>query len=160
MFYIIYMGKDCLIINYKFNNTEIKNKFREELKKRNLTMQAAFSIFINHLTGGTNLLDEIKMKPKKITYGYTPYEFFTIEKVYIDDEPNGEYHIKINDGSSSRNALIFFQMYLENFQVGMVDEILNIEYPIYAKTSDTDTIKNVDSVFTELNKQLEGFRKR
>ena len=100
--------------------------------------------------------NSLLMKPKQITYGYTDYGFFSVEKVYINGEPNGEYHIKLTDESSHRNAVLFFSMYLKDCEVGQIDPILNVEYPIYVKSKD----ENIDSLFTELNKKIEEFRRK
>jgi len=96
------------------------------------------------------------IKPKRLTFGYLHYDFFSVEKVYLDGEPNGEYHIKLNDNSSPKNAVLFFSMYLKDCEIGAVDPILNLEYPIYVKSKD----EKIDLLFTELNKQIEEFRRK
>jgi len=94
------------------------------------------------------------IKPKRLTFGYQQYDFFSVEKVYLDGEPNGEYHIKLNDNSSPKNAVLFFSMYLKDCEIGAVDPILNLEYPIFIKAK-----SDLDAVFTKLNENIDSFRK-
>jgi hypothetical protein len=100
--------------------------------------------------------DSLLMKPRQITYGYTDYGFFSVEKVYINGEANGEYHIKLSDDSSHQHAVLFFSMHLKGCEVGMIDPILSVEYPIYVRSKE----KDIDSLFTELNKLIEEFRRK
>jgi hypothetical protein len=141
------------MFNYKFANIEIKELFKKKVKANGETMQSAITSFINHIIGRGRLIEL-----KRIRYGYTSYEFFSIEKVFIDDLPNGEYHIRVNDDSSIHSALLFFQMNMGGFNVGVVDPILNLDYPLYAKTDDKSLIEKIDLIFTELNKKIKEFR--
>lgn len=108
---------------------------------------------MNNLSKG-DTLDTQVVKLKRLTFGYQNYDFFSVEKVYLDGESNGEYHIKLTDNSSPKNAVLFFSMHLKDCEIGMVDPILNLDYPIYIKAKG-----NIDDVFTVLNGKIESFRK-
>jgi len=94
------------------------------------------------------------IKPKRLAFGYQHYDFFSVEKVYLDEISNGEYHIKLTDNSSPQNAVLFFSMHLKDCEIGAVDPILNLEYPIYIKAK-----SDLDATFIELNGKIESFRK-
>jgi hypothetical protein len=153
--------KSCLILNYKFVDMETKTLFKNKVRAAGKTMQSSITSYINHIIGRQELFNEspANIKPKRIGYGYTGYEFFSVEKVFIDDVPNGEYHVKVNDNSSTQSALLFFQMNMPGFEVGIIDPILNLDYPLHMRTSDKTQIDNIDLIFSELNKKIEEFRK-
>ena len=98
----------------------------------------------------------------KISYGISEFESFEVREVFIDEKPKGEYHIKIKDGSSLENAVMFFKReFGGDCEVGLVDPsgTLALEYPIYIKVTNQLLIDGMNEAFVEINKTLLNYKK-
>lgn len=97
-----------------------------------------------------------EMHPEGISYATMEYGYFTVREVLIDNEPKGEYHIKILDSSDTRKAAEFFQREMPGVEVGLVDPTgtLNLEYPIYAVARDEMAKAGMTATFEQIDATL------
>ena len=98
------------------------------------------------------------VKPQVISYGEARFNHFSAREVFINDEPTGEYHIKIPVGSGShiRAALDFFTLKLAGCEMGIIDGSgsLNLEHQIYIKTTDPLRVETMMETLERLDGDL------
>jgi len=79
-------------------------------------------------------------KVDRVSYGNARFHNFDVREVYVNGEPNGEYHVRIPACTKQKliNAILFFKEYLKTCEVGVIDpeNELRLEFQIYLKTTD------------------------
>lgn len=96
------------------------------------------------------------VNPDGFQYAIMEYDHFEVREVLINEEPKGEYHVKIKNKSSIMGAVDFFTYHLSGCKVGLVDPsgVLNLEYPIFIITKNEMVIMSIDDTFNDLDKRL------
>jgi hypothetical protein len=96
---------------------------------------------------------------KPISYAYWEFKSFTVREVMLNNNPTGEYHLKINnkDGIISGDTYNIFMSELSNPEIGQIDKskILNLEYPYYIKIENELIKENVNEIFHDINDKIE-----
>ena len=92
----------------------------------------------------------------KIQYGEMEYNFFYIREVLKDNKPIGEFHIKLKDKSSVKNAKDYFQRQFVDCEVGLIDPdcLLNLEYSIYMIVRDKMILNDITNIFVQIDNEL------
>lgn len=97
-----------------------------------------------------------------ISLGKMGFRYFDVEEVLMDGKPTGEYHIKLKTDSTIKAAVIFFRDHMPGFTVGAasLDEVLRLEYPIYAKAGPmvAEALEYVPEMFSKMDEFLHEHR--
>ena len=97
-----------------------------------------------------------------LSFGRMGYRYFDVEEVLRDGKPIGEYHIKLKTNATIKSAVIFFRDKMPGFTVGAVslDEVLKLEYPIYAKAGEMamSTLDSLPEMFRGMDEFLHEHR--
>ena len=139
--------KDYVTHYDKYNEITIKEKMDNHKKLQEFMDQSAFKN-----------IQPISITP--IKYDFIEYINFSLEKVIVGSEFKGECHIKLKDGSNPRTAAAFFRSEINpnNAEVGIIDPVLQLDYPIYILLKNQRIIGVVDQVFNAIDEKIQEFK--